>query len=51
MCVMAQVLSSINISLQMWLLSWGKNVTPVKLWGKNEDKKAIWHMNYICFRS
>lgn len=50
MCMMAQVLNSINISLQMWLFSWGSNVTPVVLWGKKfEDKKEISHMTYIGF--
>lgn len=48
--MMAQVLNGINISLQMWLFSWGSNVTPVELWGKIlEDKKEIWHMTYIGF--
>lgn len=50
MCMMAQVLNSINISLQMWLFSWGSNVTPIVLWGKKfEDKKEISHMTYIGF--
>jgi len=31
MCMMAQVLNSISISLQMWLFSWRNNVTPPEL--------------------
>lgn len=48
--MMAQVLNSINIALQMWQFSWGNNATPVELWGKIfEDKKEIWHMTYTGF--